>query len=290
MSVKDRLGSPILLVIAAVVSVQAGAILAKQTFDIVPPVSVAWLRLTIGALILAPFVRLKGKNWGTWPTLFCYGASLTLMNWSIYESFSRLPVGIAVTIEFLGPLTIGVIFQRRRIDLLFAAIALLGVALLGVRPAQLDWVGIGFAVLAGAGWGSYIHFGQALGKAGWTGATPVCLAAAFGSIALAVPAFSRGGDGFSNPNLYVWGLAIALLSTVFPYTLELQALRTVPASVFGILMSLDPAVAALFAWTILGESLSPTDVLAIFCVVLASIGVVGRGRRADKKSPSECVD
>ncbi len=269
--------------VAAVVSVQAGAILAKQTFAIVPPVSVAWLRLTIGALMLAPLVRLRGKSWRTWPTVLGYGGSLTLMNWAIYESFSRIPVGIAVTIEFLGPLAIGVIFQRRRIDLLFAAIALLGVTLLGARPAQLDWVGVAFAVLAAIGWGSYIHFGQALGKAGWTGVTPVFLAAAFGSLALAVPALSAGGNGFREPNLYLWGVAIALLSTVFPYTLELYALRTVPASVFGILMSLDPAVAALFAWAILGEGLSPTDVLAIACVIFASIGVVGRGRRANNK-------
>ncbi len=272
----SRSRSAIWLVIAAIVSVQGGAAFAKSLFGQIDPTAMVWLRLAASALILVVIVRprLAGRTRHDWLVAAAYAVTLVLMNWAIYQSFARIPLGLAVTIEFLGPLAVAVAMSRGWREVLLALLAGAGVLLLGFSPTQVDWVGVAYALLAGVGWAGYIVVGPWLGRA-WKGLDGLAVASVMGTAALAVPAVLLGGSALVSRHILVAGAAVGLLSSVIPYSLELQALRTLPRRVFSILMSLEPAVAAGAALLLLGERLSVVDMVAMACVIAASVGVTG---------------
>lgn len=265
--------SPVWLVMAGIVSVQVGAAFAKSIFDLVDPTGIAWLRMTVAALIFWAVARprLRGRTWPEWRVVIGYGIALALMNWSIYMSFARIPLGLAVTIEFLGPLTLALIGSRRLRDYLWVGLAATGVALLGVFPATVDWIGVAFALVAGAAWAGYIVLGRRTGRV-WEGITGSSVGSLVGATVFAAPGIILGGADLLSPQVLLFGALVGLLSSVIPYGLEMVALRSIPSGVFGILMSIEPAVAALAALVVLGEQLSVIEMVAMVCVVIASIG------------------
>jgi inner membrane transporter RhtA len=274
------------LVISGIVSVQVGAAIAKDLFDLVPPTAMVWLRLITSAVILLLMARprLTGHSGRDWLVVLGFGVTLMTMNWAIYQSFARIPLGIAVTIEFLGPLTVAVIGSRRFLDLIWVALAAAGVALLGVSRASLTVAGVGFALLAALAWAFYILLSAQTGRR-WPGISGLAIASMVGAIALAPPAIVGAGSALLDPTVLVLGLAVGLLSSVIPYSFELTALRRIPPRVFSILMSLEPAVAALTAMILLEEFLSWVQWLAMACVVMASIGATRTSTTLDQPAP-----
>jgi inner membrane transporter RhtA len=271
----------VLLVLVGIVSVQLGAGFAKSLFDEIAPVTVVWLRLATSSLVLLAVARprLRGHSRSDWAVLVGFGLSLGTMNWAIYESFARLPLGVAVTIEFIGPLGLALAGSRRARDLVWAGLAALGVVLLGATPGDLDPVGVAFALLAGIAWASYIVLSQQTG-ARWSGISGLALASVV-AVAVASPVvLTLHPDQVGQVHVLLVGAAVGLLSSVVPYTCELVALRSISTSVFGILMSLEPAAAALAGLVVVGELLSPTQLVAIACVVAASIGATRSGTTA----------
>ena len=264
---------PIWLVLAGIASVQFGAGLAKNLFDEVEPTTIVWLRLLTAALVLGLACRpvLRGRSRDDWLVVLAFGAVLALMNWAIYQSFARIPLGIAVTIEFIGPLTLAVIGSRRARDLAWVLLAAVGVALLGLERTELDLVGVLFALLAGAAWASYILLTVQTGRR-WEGLDGLAMASIVAALLL-TPLMPLGGtEGLDDPRILLIGAAVGLLSSVIPYGCEMAALRTMPASVLSILMSLEPAAAALVGMLVVSEFLTGVQWLAVACVVAASIG------------------
>ena len=274
------------LVITGIISVQVGAAIAKDLFDLVPPTAMVWLRLITSAVILLLVARprLKGHSGRDWLIVLGFGVSLLVMNWAIYQSFARIPLGIAVTIEFLGPLTVAVIGSRRLTDLIWVALAGMGVALLGLSRATLTLAGVGFALLAALGWAFYILLSAQTGRR-WPGISGIAIASMVGAIVLAPPAIVEAGSQMLNPTILALGFVIGLLSSVIPYSFELIALRRIPPRVFSILMSLEPAAAALAAMIVLGEFLSLVQWLAMGCVVIASIGATRTSTTLEQPAP-----
>ena len=278
---------PSVLVLTGVVSVQVGAGVAARLFALIPPAAVTGLRLwTAAAVMIVAGARplrdnlaglARRRAWRDAAVVAGFGLTLAVMNFSIYQAFARIPLGIAVTIEFLGPLAVAVASSRRLIDLLWVALAGVGVALLTGTGApasgghRVGLVGLGFALLAAAAWAAYIVLSRATGRRfpGTSGLTIAMLVAAVVIIPAGVTA---GGTALLRPGILAAGLAIGLLSSVIPYSLELEALRRVPARVFGIWMSLEPAVAALVGLVMLGETLAVTEWAAIVCVMIACAG------------------
>lgn len=268
------------LVLLAVLSVQVGAGLAKNLFTQLPPTAVVFLRIATGAVMLLAVVRprVRGLSRRALGVGVAFGLSLGLMNLSFYEALARLPIGIAVAIEFIGPLTLAVVSSRRRIDLLWVALAAAGVVLLAPwgDAASASWAGMGFAALAGAFWAAYIVFSQATG-ARFPGASGLSFAMIVSTIVIAPVGVASGGIDLLRPEILLIGAGVGLLSSVIPYSLELEALRRMPKRVFGILMSLEPAVAALVGLFVLGEVLKAREWAAIGCVVVASVGATRAG-------------
>jgi inner membrane transporter RhtA len=266
-------------VVISILSVQFGAAIAKDLFRLVPPTAMVWMRLATSAVIFLVAVRprLAGRSRGDWLVVLGFGASLLIMNWAIYQSFARLPLGIAVTIEFLGPLTVAILGSRQPRDLLWVLLAGIGVALLGVTPGRLSGLGVAFALLAAFAWACYILLSAQTGRR-WPGLSGLAVASVVGTLVLAPPAIIGAGSDLLLPRVLVLGLVVGLLSSVIPYSLELTALRRIPPRVFGILMSLEPAAAALAAMILLAEFLRWTQWLALVCVVVASVGATRSAR------------
>ena len=282
---RPRWLSPVWLVIGAIVSVQVGAAFAKSLFELAPPTAIAWLRMAVAAVVLMLVARprLTGRSWAEWRVVIGYGIALATMNWAIYMSFARIPLGLAVTIEFLGPLALALVGSRRALDVVWVALAGIGVALLGVFPVTVDWIGVGFALLAGAGWAAYILLGRRTGVS-WSGVTGVSMGAAIGAAVFLIPGIVTGGSALLQPKVLLLGAAVAIMSSVIPYGLEMVALRSISPGVFGILMSLEPAAAALAALVILGEQLGWVEIVAMTCVIVASAGAT---RTLGRQSPPE---
>jgi inner membrane transporter RhtA len=266
------------LVVIGIVSVQLGAAIAKDLFGTVSPTSMVWLRLVTSAVVLSVLARpqLRGRTRQDWLVVAGFGLSLGVMNWAIYQSFARIPLGIAVTIEFIGPLTLAVVGSRRARDLVWVGLAAVGVVLLGFEPADLSLAGVGFALLAGAAWAAYILLSASTGRR-WPGLDGLAVASVLATALLTLPAVLVGGTTLLEPRVLVLGALIGMLSSVIPYSCEMVALRTIRPAVFGILMSLEPAAAALAAIVVLQELLAPVQWLAVACVVAASVGAT-RGR------------
>jgi inner membrane transporter RhtA len=262
----------VVLVLVGIFSVQFGAGVAKSLFDEVSPTTIVWLRLLSSCVVLLALARprLRGRGARDWWVVVGFGVALALMNWSIYQSFARIPLGIAVMVEFAGPLTLAVFGSRRPRDLLWVALAGVGVALLGMEPGAVTWAGVGFALVAGAAWASYILLSRSTG-ARWEGLDGLAVASLVGVLAL-TPAMAAYGTGLSSARIWLLGAVVGLLSSVIPYSCELVALRSLRPAVFGILMSLEPAAAALAGLLVLGESLRALQWLALVCVVAASVG------------------
>jgi inner membrane transporter RhtA len=274
------------LVLSGIISVQVGAAIAKDLFDLVPPTAMVWLRLITSAVILLLLARPRwaGHSGPDWLIVLGFGVSLLTMNWAIYQSFARIPLGIAVTIEFLGPLTLAVIGSRRLVDLIWVALAGAGVALLGLSRATLTLAGVGFALLAAVAWACYILLSAQTGRR-WPGISGIAIASVVGAIVLAPPAIIEAGGRLLDPMILALGVAVGLLSSVIPYSFELIALRRIPPRVFSILMSLEPAAAAFAAMIVLGEFLSLVQWLAMACVVIASIGATRTSTTLDQPAP-----
>jgi inner membrane transporter RhtA len=266
------------LVVVGIISVQVGAAFAKDLFGTISPTAIVWLRLVTSALVLTAIARprLKARSREDWMVVVGFGVSLGLMNWAIYQSFARIPLGIAVTIEFIGPLTLAVLGSRRLRDLVWVGLAGLGVLLLGFEPADLTVAGVLYALLAGAAWAAYILLSARTG-ARWPGLDGLAVASVLATLLLTVPAIVSGGDTLLDGRVLLIGAMIGLLSSVIPYSCEMTALRTLPPSVFSILMSLEPAAAALAAIVVLHEVITPLQGVAIGCVIAASVGAT-RGR------------
>lgn len=271
--------SPVLLVLVGIASVQVGAGVAKSLFDEVSPTTLVWLRLASSLLIFAAVVRprLRGHSRGDWLVVLGFGLALGTMNWAIYQSFARIPLGIAVTIEFVGPLSLALLGSRRVRDLAWVGLAAAGVALLGLDTDGVTWAGAGFALLAGAAWAAYILLSAQTGRR-WEGVDGLVVASLVATLLLTPYVVGPGRGDLDSAWVLAVGAAVGLLSSVVPYSCELVALRTLRPAVFGILMSLEPAAAALAGIVVLGELLSTAQWLAMACVVVASIGATRSGR------------
>ncbi len=264
----------IALVLLGIGSVQLGAGFAKRLFDDLEPNGVVWLRLATSAVVLLLWARpkLSGRSREDWLVAVRYGACLGAMNWGIYQSFSRIPIGVAVTIEFIGPLVLAAVGFRRPRHLVWVGLAAVGVLLLGFERGHLDPVGVAYALLAGAAWAGYILSSAATGRR-WQGIDGLAVASLVAVVLLSpLLLFTVDGGDLLDTRVLVIGAAVGLLSSVVPYSAELAALRTLPAATFGVLMSLEPAAAALAGLLVVGEELAPVQWAAIVCVVVASVG------------------
>ncbi|UNZ20921.1 EamA family transporter [Streptomyces sp. 891-h] len=270
------------LVLAGAVSVQFGSAVAALLFPRAGALGVVALRVTIAAVLLLAVCRprLRGYSRADWAVVGAFGLALGGMNILFYQAIDRIPLGPAVTLEVLGPLVLSIAAARRALSLVWAGAALLGVFLLGQDGfGRLDLVGAAFALGAGAMWAAYIVFNS---RTGARFPRLDGLALAMGVAALMSLPLGIGSTGATllQPGVLGLGLAVALLSSGLPYTLELLALRRLPAPTFAVLMSLAPAIAALAGFLVLGQELSPLQCLAIALVVGASAGAVRTGRTA----------
>jgi inner membrane transporter RhtA len=287
------------LVLAGAVSVQSGAGIAARLFGQLPPAAVTTLRLWSAALIMLavagrPTARavaglLTRRAWADGVTTLSFGIALGFMNFAIYQAFARVPLGIAVTIEFLGPLTVTVtgtlrgsrtIYHghRRAAGLGYAVLAAAGVVLLAgtVGGTRLNWAGVAWAAAAGGAWAAYILGSKAAGQR-LPGASGLVIAMCVAALAVTAPGLAAGAPAMFRPPFLAAGAAIGLLSSVIPYWLELEALRRIPTSLFGVWMSVQPAVAALIGLAVLGQRLSLAEWSGIACVVAASAGAASAG-------------
>ena len=282
MAVQDRAPaqavrtSGIPLVVVAITSLQFGAAIAGTIFDEVGPAGTALLRSVFaGAIALAiwrPTVR--GRPGRDLRLVALFGVVLGTMNLCIYESFSRIPLGVAVTIEFAGPLGIAVALSRRRLDLAAAGLAAVGIVLLAdPGGGAVDALGVVLALVAAGCWALYILIAQAASRV-WSSGRGLAVAMTVAVLVPLVPGIVGAGSDLLDPRFLAIGCAVAIMSSVLPYSLETEALRRLPANVFGVLMSIEPAMAAIAGWVILNQSLRARDIVAIALVTAASVVVV----------------
>jgi inner membrane transporter RhtA len=282
------------LVGAGIISVQVGAGVAGRMFRVVSPAGMTGLRLWGAALLLAligarPAARsvrrvAAARDIRGAAVVLGFGLVLGGMNFAIYQSIARIPLGVAVTIEFLGPLAVAIASSRRVIDVLWVVLAGSGVVLLGRGGPRLAVAaagggpatgrviaGIVFALISAAAWAAYIVLARATGRQ-FAGSSGLVIAMVIAAVAVTPEAVVSGGDELARPAAIGVGLAVGLLSSVVPYLFELEALRRVPPGLFGIWMSVEPAVAALVGLALLGQALSVPQWLAIGLVMIACAG------------------
>jgi inner membrane transporter RhtA len=259
-------------VLVGIISVQIGAAMAKQLFGAVGSAGAVSLRIFFAAAVLLlvwrPSFRMSRRAWAV---VLAYGVVLGLMNLLFYMSLTRIPLGVAVTVEFLGPLAVALAGSRRWLDALWAVLAGAGVVLLAKGGGDLDAVGLLLALAAGVCWGSYILIGSALGQRTTEG-SGLAIGMAVSAVVVVPVGLADSGTALFTPWILVVGVAVAVLSSVIPYSFELEALRKIPPRVFGVLMSMEPAVAAMVGLVVLGESLQVLQWVAVLCVVGASVG------------------
>jgi len=271
-----------LFVLAAASSVQLGAAIAATLFDDLGPAGTSVLRVGLGALILLAIwrPRVRGLAREDLRLVFWLGLTLGVMNYSFYEAIDRIPLGVAVTIEFAGPLGVAVVLSRRRLDLLWVALAVGGILLLADPGGDsVDPTGLALVLIAAAAWAAYILLAARAGSR-FTGGRGLALAMIVASLVPLVPGIAEAGGELLVPEFLALGAAVALLSSVIPYSLEMEALRRIPRHVFGVLMSMEPALAALAGFVILDQALGARELLAIGLVIAASIGATRSSRSA----------
>jgi inner membrane transporter RhtA len=279
---RSQLALPAAMVLSGIVSVQAGAGIADKLFSEIPPAAVTGLRLWTSAVAMAVISGrgvarafgdlVKRRALADAGIAVSFGISLLIMNFSIYQAFSRIPLGVAVTVEFLGPLAVAVAGSRHLRDVGWVVLAATGVVLLTQGGhGHLNLVGVLFAGVAGACWAAYIVLSTATGRR-FPGSAGLAIAMVVAAILVTPPAVVAGGGAMFRPAVLATGAAIGILSSVIPYRLELEALRRMPMRLFGVWMSLEPAVAALIGLALLGQHLSVVEWLAIGCVMIACAG------------------
>lgn len=277
-----RTAPPELLVLGGIGSVQFGSAFANKLFAQAGPGGVVLLRLLLSAAILLAFSRprLRGRSRADLGAAVAFGLVLGGMNWSFYEALHRLPLGVAVTIEFVGPLTVAVAGSRRALDGVWVVLAGGGVALLALRGGRHDIhaTGVALALVAAACWAGYILLSQRVGAA-FAQLDGLAIALGVGTLLVIPAGVVEGGTAILRPSVIAGGLGVALLSSLIPYSLEIMALRRLRASRFGLLMSLEPAVAALAGVIVLGQRLTGVLAIALVMVVCASIGNTLMSRR-----------
>ena len=280
--------SPVWLVLIGILSVQFGAGIAKSLFDEVAPTVIVWLRLATSAVVLTlvarPLLRAPHRATTGWSSP-ASAPAWAIMNWAIYQSFARIPLGIAVTIEFVGPLTLAVLGSRRPRDFGWVLLAAVGGGAARLRAGRpRPGPGSLFALLAGAAWAAYILLSAETGRR-WPGLDGLAVASVIATLLLTPLAVRIGGDDLLDGRVLLLGAAVGLLSSVIPYSCEMVALRSLRPAVFSILMSLEPAAAALAGIVVLGEFLTPVQWLAMACVVVASVGATRTGRALAEPVP-----
>jgi inner membrane transporter RhtA len=265
--------TPVGLVLGGVSSVQFGAAIATTLFDDLGPAGTVLVRLAVAALVLMVLwrPRVRGLTREELRVAVLFGVVLGGMNLSFYAALDRIPLGVAVTLEFAGPLGVAVAGSRRALDVLWVVLAAAGIVLLSGGGGGADPLGEALALLAGGFWAGYILLSARAGRT-FPGGSGLALAMVVGTVLLLPAGIAGGGSALLDPRLLATGAAVAVLSSVIPYSLELEALRRMPARVFGVLMSLEPGVAALAGWLVLAEALATREVLAIGLVVAASAG------------------
>ena len=272
----DRRATAVGLVLGATVSVQSGAAVATELFGDVGPVGAVMLRLVFAAVVLALIWRpalsaLRGTHARD---VVLFGIALAAMNTTFYLSLDRIPLGIAVTLEFVGPLGVAFALTRSRADLVWAALAAAGILLFAPDLGDgLDALGAALALVAGAFWAAYILLAARVGRA-FEGGVGLALAMLVSAVLILPAGIVAGGADLLDAGVLALGLVVAVLSSAIPYSLELEALRRLPRGVFGVLMSLEPAIAALVGLVALGQDLAATEVVAIALVVAASAGAL----------------
>jgi inner membrane transporter RhtA len=266
-----------LLVLASIVSVQSGAALATTLFDTIGAAGAVFLRAAFGALALVALTRaapLRTREW-LHRDVVLLSITVAAVNLFFYAALARLPLGITVTLEFVGPLVVALFGSRRRRDVIWALLAAVGIVLLsdGGGGEEIDPLGVALALAAGLFWAAYIlqsarvgRLGPGVGAATMTAVISTALVAPFG--------LAQGGGEMLDPSVLAVGVAVGVLSTAVPYAFEIEALRRLPQAVFGVLMSLEPAVAAAIGFVALSQALAPIEVVAIGLVVLASAGAL----------------
>ena len=275
--------------IVAMVSFQVGATFAKQLIPVIGAPGTTALRLGVSALIVVilqrPWRSIPSRT--AWPVVLAYGISLGAMNSVFYLALRTIPLGIAVALEFIGPLSVAVFASRRRLDYLWVALAAAGLSLLlpiTRTSAALDPAGVVFALAAGVGWALYIVFGQKAGRAhGASASTWGLMIAALLTIPIGVV---DAGRGLVAPSVLPFGFAVAVFSSALPYTLEMIALRRLSAKTFGTLMSFEPAIAAIAGVIVLHERLTALQYLASGAIIAASVGAVA-GEQAPPSSRAD---
>jgi inner membrane transporter RhtA len=270
------------LVLTAIASVQFGSAVAATLFARVGPAGAVTLRLVSATVVLLALwrPRVRGRSWRELGLAAAFGLILAGMNLSFYEALRRIPLGIAVTIEFIGPLAVAVAGSRRPRDLVWVGLAAAGILdLTQVGGHGLDALGIVLAAIAGGCWGAYILVNARVGRAFERG-TGLALAMLIGSVAVLPAGIAAGGTNLLAPHTLALGCAVGMLSSAIPYSFELEALRRMAPSVFGVLMSLEPAMAALAGAIVLGQGLGLRALLGIALVVVASVGASRRARQA----------
>jgi inner membrane transporter RhtA len=262
-----------LYALGAIASVQVGATVARHLFPSLGPTGTVFLRVGFGALILLAIARpgwsrLAGRQWRA---IVLFGLIIAAMNFSFYQAIARIPLGIAVTIEFLGPLGVAIAGSRKALDFAWAAMAAAGVAMLSLTGGSVTPLGVLFALGAAVGWASYIVLSQRVGRL-VAGADGLALALTVGGLALAPFGIAGAGARLLDLRNVGLGLVVAILSSAVPFSLEFAALRRLSSQLFGILMSLEPAMGAAAGFLLLGQRLSVRDLLAIALVTVASAG------------------
>jgi inner membrane transporter RhtA len=285
----DRVPAPA-LVLVAIASVQLGSAVARTAFDVTGANGMTLLRLAISGMLLMLVLRPRVRQWSRQQlgAAALLGLTMGAMNLSFYLSIRTVPLGVAVTVEFIGPLLVALVQTRRARDLLWVALAGLGVALLGLDGgADVPLGGLALALLAGLFWGGYILASARVGRLveGVDGLAVALVVAAVLVLPFGVPGAAQA---LTEPSVLAAGVAVALLSSVIPYGLELTALRRIPTRVFGVLMSLEPAAAALAGLVVLDQRLGPRELVALVMVSLASLGVtLGRREGQQPVAPLE---
>ena len=265
---------PIYAVLLAIISVQCGAAIAKTLFPAIGAAGTASIRIGISAIILLLAYRpnLKQITPNQWKIVIPYGLSLGAMNLIFYLGIERIPIGLAVTLEFVGPLLVAIIGSRRLIDYCWVLLAAIGIALIAPwSNSNVDLLGVIFALLAGGFWAAYIVLGGKVSKI-MNGGQAVSTGMLFAAILILPFGFYENGLANLTPKFLGMGIALALLSSAIPFTLEMKALGQLPPRTFSILMSLEPAAASICAFIFLQEHLRFYEILAVVCVVTASVG------------------
>jgi inner membrane transporter RhtA len=273
---------PSVYVVTSIVSAQVGSAVAKHLFAALGPAATVSLRTAFAALILLLVwrPRLRDRSRADLLASLALGVTLAGLSLSFYSALERIPLGVAMTLEFAGPLGIALVGSRRRLDLLWALLAVAGIVVLSPIGGTVNPLGAALALLGGAFWAGYILLSARIGRTipGGSGLAMAMTVAAMVTLPFGIAARERVA---AEPRLLLVALGVALLSSIVPFSLELEALRRIPVRVFGVLMSLEPAIAALVGLVLLGEALGLREVTAIGLVVTASIGATRTAHPGD---------